>query len=148
AAALLDALPQTCRLVIVGDADQLPSVGPGAFLRDVIDSRVVPTVRLHQIFRQAEESRIVVNAHRILQGELPQSAEADDARADFFVITRKVPEEAADTIRELVTSRIPRRFGFDARRDVQVLTPMHRGPAGTLALNQMLQAALNPAGPS
>jgi len=148
AASLLDALPRSCRLVIVGDADQLPSVGPGAFLRDVIDSRVVPTVRLNEIFRQAEESRIVVNAHRILQGELPQSAEPDDPGADFFVIARKSPEEAAETIRELVTSRIPRRFSFDARREVQVLTPMHRGPAGTIALNQMLQAALNPSGPS
>jgi len=148
AASLLDALPRSCRLVIVGDADQLPSVGPGAFLRDVIDSRVVPTVRLNEIFRQAEESRIVVNAHRILQGELPQSAEPDDPGADFFVIARKSPEEAAETIRELVTSRIPRRFSFDASREVQVLTPMHRGPAGTIALNQMLQAALNPSGPS
>jgi exodeoxyribonuclease V alpha subunit len=148
AAALLDALPRNCRLVIVGDADQLPSVGPGAFLRDVIDSKVVPTVRLNEIFRQAEESRIVVNAHRILQGESPASAEADDPRADFFVINRKSPEEAAETIRELVTSRIPRRFSFDARREIQVLTPMHRGPAGTIALNQLLQSALNPSGDS
>jgi len=147
-AALLNALPDAARLVIVGDADQLPSVGPGALLRDVIDSGVVTVVRLNEIFRQAGESRIVQNAHRILQGEMPESADPDSPRADFFVVSRREAEEAAATVRELVTSRIPRRFGFDPLRDVQVLTPMHRGPAGTAALNQLLQAALNPSGPS
>ena len=145
AAALVAALPDTARLVIVGDADQLPSVGPGAFLRDLIDSGRVPTVRLNEIFRQAGESRIVQNAHRILAGEMPESADPDAPRADFFVVARREPEEAADTVRELVTSRIPRRFNLDPR-DVQVLTPMHRGPAGTTLLNQLLQAALNPRG--
>jgi exodeoxyribonuclease V alpha subunit len=147
-AALLAALPDAARLVIVGDADQLPSVGPGALLRDIIASGAVTTVRLNEIFRQAGESRIVQNAHRILQGEMPESADPESPHADFFVVSRREAEEAAETIRELVTVRIPRRFGFDALRDVQVLTPMHRGPAGTLALNQMLQAALNPSGPA
>jgi len=147
-AALLSALPDAARLVIVGDADQLPSVGPGALLRDIIDSGVVTTVRLNEIFRQAGESRIVQNAHRILAGEMPESADPDSPRADFFVVSRREAEEAAETIRELVTVRIPKRFGLDPRRDVQVLTPMHRGAAGTAALNQLLQAALNPHGPS
>jgi exodeoxyribonuclease V alpha subunit len=148
AAALVAALPTAARLIIVGDSDQLPSVGPGAFLRDLIDSGVVPTVRLNDIFRQAGESRIVLNAHRILHGEMPESADADAPHADFFVVPRKTPEEAAELVRELVVTRIPRRFGFDPRRDVQVLTPMHRGPAGTIALNELLQAALNPDGPA
>jgi exodeoxyribonuclease V alpha subunit len=145
-AALLSALPDAARLVIVGDADQLPSVGPGALLRDIIDSNVVTTVRLGEIFRQAGESRIVQNAHRILSGEMPESADPEQPRADFFVVSRREAEDAAETVRELVTSRIPRRFGFDPVREVQVLTPMHRGPAGTTALNQLLQAALNPEG--
>ncbi len=147
-ASLVAALPDTARLVIVGDADQLPSVGPGAMLRDIIDSKVVTTVRLNEIFRQAGESRIVQNAHRILVGEMPESADPDSPKADFFVVSRREAEEAAETVKELVTVRIPRRFGFDPRRDVQVLTPMHRGPAGTTALNQLLQATLNPHGPS
>lgn len=145
-ASLVSALPDAARLVIVGDADQLPSVGPGALLRDIIDSNVVTTVRLNEIFRQAGESRIVQNAHRILLGEMPESADPESPRADFFVVSRREAEEAAETVRELVTVRIPRRFGFDPLRDIQVLTPMHRGPAGTVALNQMLQAALNPHG--
>jgi exodeoxyribonuclease V alpha subunit len=112
----------------------------------LIESRAVPTVRLNEIFRQAGASRIVLNAHRILNGEMPESAADEDA--DFFVVPRKTPEEAAELVRELVVSRIPRRFGLDPRRDVQVLTPMHRGPAGTIALNEMLQQALNPEGPA
>jgi exodeoxyribonuclease V alpha subunit len=148
AAALVAALPTAARLIIVGDSDQLPSVGPGAFLRDLIDSGKVPTVRLNEIFRQAGESRIVLNAHRILHGEMPQSVEADSPNADFFVVPRKNPEEAAELVRELVVTRIPRRFGFDPKRDIQVLTPMHRGPAGTIALNELLQGALNPDGPA
>jgi exodeoxyribonuclease V alpha subunit len=147
-AALLSALPDAARLVIVGDADQLPSVGPGALLRDIIDSGVVATVRLNEIFRQAGESRIVQNAHRILAGEMPESADPESPRADFFVVARRDAAEAAQTVKELVTSRIPKRFGFEPSRDIQVLTPMHRGPAGTTALNQLLQATLNPSGDS
>ncbi len=146
AEALLSALPSSARLVLVGDADQLPSVGPGAVLRDVLASGVVPSVRLDEIFRQAGTSGIVENAHRVHRGEPPIGAATDDARADFFVISRREPEEAAHVIEELVTRRIPARFGLDPQRDVQVLTPMHRGPAGTAALNALLQAGLNPRG--
>lgn len=142
AAALLEALPTHARLVIVGDNDQLPSVGAGAVLRDLIESGAVPTMRLNEIFRQASESGIVKNAHRILVGELPEGA--TDADGDFFVLTRREPEEAADTIVKLVVERMSERFGLDPKRDIQVLTPMHKGPAGTEALNQRLQAALNP----
>jgi exodeoxyribonuclease V alpha subunit len=111
AAALVSALPAAARLVVVGDVDQLPSVGPGAFLRDLIVSGAAATVRLGEIFRQASESRIVVNAHRILRGELPESADKDDPRADFFVIARRDGDEAASTVIELVTERIPHRGG-------------------------------------
>ncbi len=148
AAALIGALPTLARLIIVGDSDQLPSVGPGALLRDLIDSGAIPTVRLNEIFRQAGQSRIVINAHRILTGEMPESVDADLPNADFFVVPRRTPEEAAELVRELVVTRIPRRFGFDPKRDIQVLTPMHRGPVGTIALNELLQAALNPDGPA
>ena len=147
-AALIGALPTAARLIVVGDSDQLPSVGPGALLRDLIDSGAIPTVRLNEIFRQAGESRIVLNAHRILHGEMPESADAESPNADFFVVPRKTPEEAAELVRELVVARIPRRFGFDPKKDIQVLTPMHRGAAGTTALNELLQTALNPAGPA
>jgi exodeoxyribonuclease V alpha subunit len=146
AAALFAALPERIRLLFVGDADQLPSVGPGALLRDLIDCGEVPSVRLSEIFRQAAASGIVQNAHRILRGEMPESDDPDDPKADFFVVRRRTPEEAAETVRELVTVRIPRRFGLDPKRDVQVLTPMHRGAAGTLALNELLQGALNDSG--
>ena len=147
-AALIGALPTAARLIVVGDSDQLPSVGPGALLRDLIDSGALQTVRLNEIFRQAGQSRIVINAHRILTGEMPESVDADAPNADFFVVPRRTPEETAELVRELVVTRIPRRFGFDAKRDVQVLTPMHRGPVGTIALNELLQAALNPEGPA
>jgi exodeoxyribonuclease V alpha subunit len=146
AAALLCALPDDARLLIVGDQDQLPSVGPGAFLRDLLESGIVPSVRLSEIFRQAAESRIVVNAHRILGGETPESAPRSDERADFFIVARRDPEEAQATVIELMAERIPRRFGLSPERDVQVLTPMHRGPAGTILLNQKLQETLNPRG--
>jgi exodeoxyribonuclease V alpha subunit len=146
AAALVAALSTRARLVIVGDADQLPSVGPGAFLRDLLQSGAARTVRLNEIFRQAEQSRIVVNAHRVLSGETPESADKDDERADFFVIARRDPDEAASTLLELVLERIPRRFGLSPEREIQVLTPMHRGPVGTIVLNQRLQEALNAGG--
>ena len=144
--ALVQAIAPGTRLVFVGDVDQLASVGPGAVLRDVIASRRIPCVRLTRIFRQARASLIVVNAHRIHDGEPPLLPEAGDERADFYVVERRDPEAAKRTIVELVTARIPRRFGLDPVRDVQVLTPMHRGPCGSLALNEALQAALNPRG--
>ena len=143
--ALVQAISPGTRLLLVGDVDQLPSVGPGAVLRDVIASRVIPCVRLRQIFRQAARSLIVTNAHRINEGELPITGEAA-GDADFFIVDRRDPERAKATVLELVTSRIPDRFGLDPVRDIQVLTPMNRGPAGAIALNEALQAALNPTG--
>lgn len=144
--ALLAALPEHVRLVWVGDVDQLPSVGPGAVLRDLIESGALPVARLDQIFRQAAGSLIVENAHRIHTGQAPIGAEG--SVGEFFVFERKDPEAAADSIVELVTRRIPRSFGLSPARDVQVLTPMHAGPAGAIALNERLQAALNPEGAS
>jgi len=143
--ALAQAVAPGTRLLLVGDVDQLPSVGPGAVLRDVIASGAVPCVRLQQIFRQAARSLIVTNAHRINAGEPPE-APPPGADADFFVVERRDPERARDTVLELLTSRIPHRFGLDPARDVQVLTPMNRGPTGAIALNEALQAALNPRG--
>ena len=142
---LTAALPAHARLVLVGDVDQLPSVGPGAVLRDIIASTVVPTVRLTQIFRQADGSSIVDNAHRIHAGELPVgSTDKDD---EFYVIDRRTPETAIGSLEELIRRRIPSGFGLDPVEDVQVLTPMQRGPTGAIALNEMLQASLNPEGP-
>ena len=146
--ALFQAISPKTRVVFVGDEDQLPSIGPGAVLRDLIRSRVAPCVTLRRIFRQAGESQIVVNAHRIHDGQTPvTSPTADgDALGDFFIIHPRDADHATATITELVTSRIPKRFGMDPVRDIQVLTPMHRGAAGSLAINQALQAALNPHG--
>ncbi|MFO0758034.1 MAG: ATP-dependent RecD-like DNA helicase [Byssovorax sp.] len=143
--ALFQALSDDARVVLVGDVDQLPSVGPGAILRDVIASGEVPTVRLTQIFRQAEGSLIVQNAHRIHDGIPPESATGPDG--EFYVLPRTGAEAAADAILQMITERIPQRFGFDPRSMVQVLTPMHKGEAGAIALNQKLQQALNPSGP-
>ena len=143
--ALTQAIAPGTRLVLVGDVDQLPSVGPGAVLRDVIASGTVACVRLCRIFRQASRSLIVTNAHRINGGEPPLAA-ARGSDTDFFLVERTDPERARDTIVELVTSRIPNRFGLDPVRDIQVLTPMNRGPAGAIALNEALQTSLNPHG--
>lgn len=143
-AALFSALPSHARLVIVGDADQLPSVGPGALLRDLIESGAVTVARLDVIFRQAGESGIVRNSHRILHGEPPEGS--TDPRGDFFVIECREAERAQELIQQIVVERIPKRFGLDPKRDVQVLTPMHRGAAGTILLNEGLQAALNRTG--
>jgi exodeoxyribonuclease V alpha subunit len=144
---LLRALPPQCQVVFVGDVDQLPSVGPGSVLLDLIRSGSLSVVRLSRIFRQAEESRIIVNAHRVNQGELPL-ATADDPNADFFFIERQEPEEILATMKALLTERIPRKFGLHPTRDIQVLTPMHKGLLGAAALNQELQALFNPEGPS
>ncbi len=144
--ALLQAVGDQARLILVGDVDQLPSVGPGAVLRDVIGSGQVPTVRLSQIFRQAAGSRIVENAHRIHDGEPPLGESRPDG--EFYVLERDTPEGAAELILEVVTRRIPNRFGLNPKSDVQVLTPMHKGDAGAIALNERLQQALNPVGQS
>ncbi|HVR02252.1 MAG TPA: AAA family ATPase, partial [Polyangia bacterium] len=151
AADLLAALAPATRLVLVGDVDQLPSVGPGRVLRDVIESRAVPTVRLTEIFRQAAESLIVTNAHRIHEGELPELGAppppgiGDDKR-DFFFIEEDDPIKAATLVRDLVTTRLPRRYGLQPH-DVQVLAPMHRGELGAGNLNLLLQEALTAGAP-
>jgi exodeoxyribonuclease V alpha subunit len=146
AASLLAAVPNAARLVIVGDADQLPSVGAGAFLNDLIASGALPVARLDVIFRQAGESGIIENSHKILRGEQPIGS--DDPAGDFFVIQCKSPDRAVEMVRQVVTERIPQRFGLDPKKDVQVLTPMHRGGAGTIVLNGLLQKELNPRGDS
>lgn len=143
--ALTQAIGEGTRLVLVGDVDQLPSVGPGSVLLDAIASEIVPCVRLVKIFRQAEKSLIVQNAHRINARQAPVVPEAGDTNADFFMIEKRDADEARRIVLELVTNRIPKRFGLDPVRDIQVLTPMNRGPAGTAILNEELQAALNPA---
>ncbi len=143
---LLRAIPHTASLVFVGDVDQLPSVGPGNFLRDLIESERTAVVRLTEIFRQARDSLIITNAHRVNRGELPElQSKREDA--DFFFIEESDPAKVVATIRELCAERIPRKFGLDPLRDVQVLTPMHKGDCGAENLNRELQAALNPRGP-
>ncbi len=141
---LAKALPLHCQLVLVGDVDQLPSVGPGSLLSDIIASGAVPVVRLAHIFRQGTQSLIVENAHRIDRGELPRTSPGADG--DFFFIRQEEPEAALSTIKALVAERIPKRFGFDPVADVQVLSPMRRGLLGADNLNAELQALLNPRG--
>jgi len=142
---LLKAVPPSSQLILVGDVDQLPSVGPGSVLQDFIRSGAVEVVRLQHIFRQAERSLIVVNAHRVNHGEMP-SLPPPGSEADFFFIEKQEPEEVLGTLKVLVRSRIPDRFGLDPVNDVQVLTPMHRGLLGAMSLNAELQALLNPRG--
>jgi len=142
---LLRAVPDHGRLVLVGDVDQLPSVGAGRVLSDFIRSEAVEVVRLTEIFRQAERSLIVVNAHRVNQGKMP-IVEAVDSDGDFFFIERKEPEEIVETIAQLVGKRIPAKFGLDPLEQIQVLTPMNRGPLGTENLNAVLRDLLNPGG--
>jgi exodeoxyribonuclease V alpha subunit len=143
---LLKALPPQSSLVLVGDADQLPSVGPGSVLNDIIRSGSVPVVELNEIFRQAQASRIVVNAHRINIGLMPEK-QPERGDEDFFFIRREDPEQVVRLILELCLKRIPSRFGMDPVEEVQVLSPMHRGPAGVTNLNRVLQEALNPHAP-
>jgi AAA domain/ATP-dependent RecD-like DNA helicase SH3 domain len=143
--ALVKAIPDMAALLIVGDVDQLPSVGPGQVLADMIASGAIPVVRLTEVFRQAAESRIIVNAHRINQGVIPDLRKPE-AESDFYFVEAEDPETAVARIIELVKTRIPRRFGLDSIRDIQVLCPMNRGGVGARSLNIELQAALNPAG--
>jgi exodeoxyribonuclease V alpha subunit len=147
---LVKAVPSGAHLLLVGDVDQLPSVGPGEVLRDLLQGGrragqddVIPRVRLTRIFRQAQESGVVTNAHRINAGQPPVTI----GLPDFFLFPEDDPEKAADLTVDIVTNRLPRRFGLDARRDVQVLCPMHRGPAGAGVLNERLQQALTPGEP-
>jgi len=144
--ALLRAVPLGARLVLVGDADQLPSVGAGNVLADLLLSGRAPSVRLTEIFRQARESRIITNAHRVLVGEVPVASDAEDPSADFFLVPAESSEKALELVVQLVERRIPGRFGLDPLTDVQVLVPMHKGACGAQKLNEELQARLNPGG--
>ncbi|MFZ0859927.1 MAG: ATP-binding domain-containing protein, partial [Candidatus Sulfotelmatobacter sp.] len=133
-------------LILVGDVDQLPSVGPGTVLHDLIEGGVVSTVRLTEVFRQAAGSRIITNAHRIRRGQMPDMRGADP-NSDFHFVERDEPEKIVATLVKLVQERIPERFGLDPIRDVQVLCPMSRGSLGVRELNTALQKVLNPARP-
>jgi exodeoxyribonuclease V alpha subunit len=143
---LLRAIPHRSGLVLVGDVDQLPSVGPGTVLHDLIESGVVPVVRLTEVFRQAANSRIITNAHRIRRGQMPDMSAADPG-SDFHFVEREDPQKIAATLVKLVRERIPQRFALDPIRDVQVLCPMNRGSLGVRELNTALQQVLNPARP-
>lgn len=141
---LLRALPPKASLLLVGDIDQLPSVGPGMVLRHIIESKVVPVVRLTEVFRQAAHSRIIINAHRINEGLMPEFS-AKGNESDFFFIDRDEPDQIAATLVEMVKTRIPAKFRLDPIRDVQVLCPMNKGSLGIRELNVRLQNELNPA---
>ena len=140
---LLDALPRKVRLILVGDADQLPSVGPGLVLGDIIRSGMIPVVHLQEIFRQAGDSRIVSGAHAINRGEVPDIIEAPKD-SDFLFVDREDAEECAATLVSLARDRLPKHLGVDPIGEIQVLSPMHRGSLGIKELNLRLQAALNP----
>jgi exodeoxyribonuclease V alpha subunit len=142
--ALLSALPDRAALLVVGDVDQLPSVGPGQVLADIIGAGCLPVIRLTEIFRQAASSRIIVNAHRVNRGEMPELAAVDGS--DFYFVDAADAEAGVRLILSVLRERIPARFGLDPVRDVQVLCPMNRGGLGARALNAELQAALNPPG--
>lgn len=142
---LLEALSPQATLLLVGDADQLPSVGPGSVLADLINSGRVPVVRLETIFRQASRSQIVMNAHLVNQGQMPATP-PPSRESDFYLIEREDPTDALRSIQELVSKRIPDRFGFSGRDDIQILSPMHKGILGTENLNQVLQDLINPKG--
>lgn len=143
---LLRALPENASLLLVGDVDQLPSVGPGMVLRHLIESGVAPVARLTEVFRQATASHIITTAHRINQGLLPERTDPA-TNPDFFFVEREAPERIAATVVELASRRIPGKFGLDPVRDIQVLVPMNRGSLGVRELNVRLQAELNPARP-
>ena len=144
---LLRALPKNSALILVGDVDQLPSVGPGNALRDLIESALVPVVRLTEVFRQAAASRIITSAHLIRQGRMPE-LHASEPGSDFHFIERDTPEEIAATLVRLIHDRIPKGQGLDGIRDIQVLCPMNRGSIGVRELNTVLQQAMNPPRPA
>jgi exodeoxyribonuclease V alpha subunit len=142
---LLKAVATRTAVILVGDVDQLPSVGPGQFLTDLIDSGVVPVIRLTEVFRQAATSRIVRSAHQINRGVFPSLPEKGEA-SDFYLVAAEEPEVIAQTVVDLVQTRLPRKFEVDSIRDIQVLCPMNRGITGARGINQALQAVLNPPG--
>ena len=143
-ASLVKALPDKAVLIVIGDVDQLPSVGPGQVLADIINSSAVPVARLTEVFRQAAQSQIVTNAHKVNAGYMPNLDVVRSENSDFFFIEACNPEEGIAKIIEIVKNRLPKRFGFDPIKDVQVLCPMNRGGLGARALNVELQKALNP----
>ena len=143
---LLKAVPLGTTLLLVGDVHQLPSVGPGNVLADIIHSGVVPVVELTEIFRQSAESAIICNAHMINRGEVPRLESNPNRLSDFYFIQQDDPERAAEMVVDLVRTHIPRRFHFDPVDEIQVLSPMHRGAVGAGRLNELLQQALNPNG--
>ncbi len=144
---LLKAIPPKARLILVGDIDQLPSIGAGRVLADVIESGAVEVVRLNEIFRQALDSLIITNAHRVRVGAMPILRPEGD-EGDFFFFEREEPDAILATVKRLIEQRIPRSFGFDPRQDIQILTPMQRGLLGAININAELQALLNPEGES
>jgi len=141
---LLKAIPVAATFIMVGDVNQLPSVGAGNVLKDIIDSSIIPVVQLNEIFRQAKESSIIVNAHKINEGIIPNLKASPEKLDDFYFIEQEEPEKALEMIIHLVRQGIPKRFGFDSVNDIQVLSPMHRGTVGAGNLNVELQKALNP----
>ncbi|MBO5670613.1 MAG: AAA family ATPase, partial [Clostridia bacterium] len=143
--ALLRAVKNGARVILIGDAEQLPSVGAGNVLGDLIAADVFPTIRLTEIFRQAQESLIIRNSHAINEGRMPDLSKKD---GDFFFLPRQTDEEIAATVTDLVKSRLPRAYGEEIVPTIQIITPSHGGAAGTVQLNRLLQAALNPPDPS
>ncbi len=143
---LLSAIQPQTTILLVGDADQLPSVGPGNVLGDLIESGKIPVVRLETVFRQAQESLIVTNAHRVNQGIMPVKETESDTLSDFYLIEKDNADESVRLIKEMVCRRIPDRFGFNPVEDVQILSPMHKGTLGTENLNRELREMLNPSG--
>jgi exodeoxyribonuclease V alpha subunit len=143
---LLKAVPMTSVLILVGDVFQLPPVGPGNVLADMIKSEIIPAFHLKKIFRQDQESPIVLNAHKVRRGELPELKKNNGLEdlSEFYFIEQNDPDTVIKTIVELCRERIPQRFNLHPRKDLQVLTPMHKGKVGTINLNQVLQKALNP----
>ncbi len=137
----LKAVKRGARLILSGDADQLPSVGPGNIVHDIIESATIPVIQLNRIFRQAEESLIIVNAHRINRGEMPDLSVRS---SDFFFLKRQTPEESAYTVKDLFQTRLPKSYGVDPITSIQVLSPTKKGLAGTVALNKLLQSHINP----
>lgn len=141
---LLKALPLGATLILVGDVHQLPSVGPGNVLGDLIDSGVIPVARLNEIFRQSAESEIICNAHLINQGKMPMMENSPGKKSDFYFISKDDPEDAAGAIVDLIKNRIPKQFGLNSIDSIQLLTPMHKGSVGSEQMNARLQEALNP----
>ena len=143
--ALLKAVPDQAAVLLVGDVDQLPSVGPGQVLADIIGSHVIPVARLTEVFRQAAQSKIITSAHRINEGQMPDLSKPAN-QSDFYFVPAEDPGLAVMRILDMVKTRIPKRFGLDPIRDIQILCPMNRGGVGARSLNIELQAVLNPAG--